>query len=264
MRHPAFLIMAIFLLVPLFAAAQDLTADQIIDKAYDNNLMDFDSATSDLKMDYYEEAKLVNTRKFRVKAIKVTESGETLRRLLLTVTEPADESGTAFLSIENPGDADDDQWLYLSALKKAFRKGGKTGKGESFMGSEFTYGDMESKDVKKAKHKRLPDESKGGLSFYVVESIPNTPADEQYSKYVTYIDKATFIPRIVMFYDMKGQHLKTMTAEQVEKIDNKDTITRAVMVNKQNGNSTRLYLTNIDTKTKLDPADFSKSRMTKM
>lgn len=263
-RHPAFWAVLLVLCLPLVAVADGLSADQIIEKAYQNNLMDFRSATAELKMEYYDGSQVFNTRAFRVRAISVKEGETSLRRLLLTVTAPADEAGTAFLSVQQPGDTDDEQWLYLSALKKSFRKGGKTGKGESFMGSEFTYGDLASKDVKKARHERLPDENRGGIDFFVVASTPNDPKEEGYSKYVTYIDKASYIPRIIMFHDLKGEHVKTMTAESIEKIDGKDTVTRAVMVNRQNGKSTRIYLSNIDTKVTLDPADFTRARMTKL
>ncbi len=248
------------------AQAAELTANQIIDKSYQHNVMDFDAATADMRMDMIEGQEVVEVRKVRVKALKekTKESKETLNRILMTFTEPADISGTAFLNIELPGEQDDDQFLYLPALKKVLRKGGKTGKGEAFMGTQFTYGDMESKDVNKATHKRLPDEKLGQVDCYVIESIPTNPKDNNYSKYITWVNKTTFVSMRIKLFDLKDKFQKVMMTEKVELIDGKNAITQMTMLNVQNKKATRLYLTNINTKSKLDAADFTKERMTKL
>jgi len=264
MRRATIVILAIILLLPALLQADQMDAKAILKKSYDHNMMDFSSATADLKMDYIDEKEIVEVRKFRVKAIKVKNEKDDLSRVLLTVTSPADESGTAFLSIEKPGDADDDQWLYMSALKRSFRKGGKSGKSESFMGSEFTYGDLGSKDVDKGTHKRLADEKISGIDCYVIESIPSNPKEEKYSKYTTWIDKKTFVPRRIKFFDLKNKLKKVMIVEKVEVINGDNTITRAIMMNQQTSKATRIFLTNINTKAKLSPEDFTRERMTKM
>ncbi|RJO63411.1 MAG: outer membrane lipoprotein-sorting protein [Myxococcales bacterium] len=254
------------MLVASTALAQkaELTADQIIDKSYDHSVMNFAAATSDMTMELIKGAEIQETRKVRAKALRVEEGKEELRRVLMTFVKPDDVAGAAFLSLENPGDADDDQFLYLPALKKVLRKGGKTGKNESFMGTQFTYGDMESKDVTKARHTRLADEKLGAVDCYVIESIPNNPKDETYSKYVTWVNKQNFVPMRIKLFDLKGGLQKVMMAEKIEPIDGKPTITQISMLNVQTQKATRLYLSNIDTKVALTPADFTKERMTKL
>ncbi len=242
--------------------AADLTAEQIIDKSYSHNVMDFGAASADMKMDLIEKKAVVESRKVRVKAINVKEGKQDLRRALLTFIEPDDVAGTAFLSIEQAGDADDDQFLYLPVLKKALRKGGKTGKGESFMGTQFTYGDLESKDVSKAKHKRLPDEKLGEVDCYVIESTPNNPDKENYSKYISWVNKTSFVSMRIKLFDLKGQFQKVMLTEKVEVIDGKNIITQMTMLNVQSNKATRLITSNINTKAKLDATDFTKDRMT--
>ena len=260
----SWLFVGLMILSPYLASTAELDGKAIMEKSYEHNMMDFESATAELKMDYIEAGEVVEIRKFRLKAIEVKQDKEELRRVLMTVTDPADEAGTAFLSLEKPGDADDDQWLYMSALKRSFRKGGKSGNSESFMGSEFTYGDLSSKDINKAVHKKLADEKVGPIDCYVVESTPKNPKDEQYSKYITWVSKSTFIPRRIKFFDLKGKYKKVMSAEKTELIDGDHTITQAIVLNKQSGKATRIYITNIDSKVKLDPADFTRERMTKM
>lgn len=242
------------------AHAKEMTADEIIDKSYDRGVMEFKAATADMKMDMIDGSKVFETRQLKVKALE--EKG--LRKILLTFTKPADVSGTAFLSLENEGDKPDDQWLYMPALKMTLRKGGKSGKGDSFMGTEFTFGDLESKDVDEATHKRLADAKVDGVDCYVIESIPKNPKEETYGKYISYIGKKNFVPRQIKLYNLDGKFQKLMKSEKIETIDGDETITRAIMVNMLTKKSTRLYLTNINTKAKLTAADFSKERMTKL
>lgn len=243
--------------------AAELSPEAIVEKSYDHNVLDYDSATADMKMELIDKKEISETRKVRVKALRLKKGNEKLQRVLMTFTEPADIAGTSFLSIEKSGD-DDDQFLYLPALKRALRKGGKTGKSESFLGTQFSYGDMESKDVKKAAHKRLPDEKAAGIDCYVIESIPKDPDKENYSKYINWINKKTFVPIRIKFFDLKGNFQKVMMTEKVEKIDGKDAITRMTMLNVKNNKATRIYISNIDTKAKLGKADFTKERMTKL
>ncbi len=60
---------------------------------------------------------------------------------------PANVKDTGFLTYDyDDGDRDDDQWLYLPALKKVKRIAAADKSG-SFMGSDFTYADMSSPDL---------------------------------------------------------------------------------------------------------------------
>jgi len=54
---------------------------------------------------------------------------------------PADVKNTSFMNYSYIDDRDDDQWLYLPALKKVKRISGGS-KDDYFMGSDFTYEDM--------------------------------------------------------------------------------------------------------------------------
>ncbi len=261
-RMVAFFIVLSVLAPPAFAGER--TADQIMKDSYEHQLMDFNAATADMKMELIDNQKVYEVREVRTKAMRIKKDKEDLRYILLTFLKPDDVAGMAFLSRELPGGADDDQFLYMPAIKRALRKGGKTGKSESFLGTQFTYGDMESKDVDESTHKRLPDEKVGPVDCFVIESVPKDPEKNKYSKYVNYINKKTSVPQRIKLFDMKGKLQKVMMTEKVELIDKKETITRMTMLNVQTNKATRIALSNIDTKAKLDEADFTKERMTKL
>ncbi len=257
-----FLVFSVLFLPGRQIAAEELNADTIIDKSYNHNVFDFDSATADMKMILIvKDTKVVEERKVRVKASRKDDR----TRTVLHFVEPEDVSGMAFLYLDNK-DRNDDQWLYMPALKKAIRKGGESGKSESFIGTEFTYGDMESRDVKDYSHKKLPDEKIGPFDCYVIESIPKDTTKVQYGKLLTWVEKNTFIPRRVIFHEIKhpDKILKVMSAEKVETVDGKTVITQTTMRNMKNRKATRLMIENINTKAQIPEEDFTVERITKM
>jgi len=111
---------------------------------------------------------------------------------------PADVKNTSFLNYSYDDDRDDDQWLYLPALKKVKRISGGS-KDDYFMGSDFTYEDMEKRSPKKDVHKLLKSETLEGEQCYVIESVPKE--EGQYSKRVAWVIKDKWIPLKIEFYD---------------------------------------------------------------
>ena len=121
---------------------------------------------------------------------------------------PADVKGTAFLVWEH-ADQPNDVFIYLPALKK-IRRIASEQKHQSFMGSDFSYADMENQDVDNAVHRILSEEDLKGEPCWVIESIPKPDSDSEYGKLISWVDKATFIPRKVEFADKKGRPYKVM------------------------------------------------------
>lgn len=125
---------------------------------------------------------------------------------------PPDVKGTGFLSWSYVDeDKDDDQWLYLPALRKV-RRIAASNKGDSFMGSDFTYDDMGERKVEEDNHTLLKSENLKDTDCYVVESVPKKKG-YIYSKKITWVYKANLIPIKVDYYDRKGRFLKTLETE---------------------------------------------------
>lgn len=131
-------------------------------------------------------------------------------KLLVKFLSPADIKGTGFLQVEHSG-ADDDQWIYLPALKKT-RRLVANNKKDSFVGSDFSYGDILLPKVEFYKHALLRAEALDGQDCYVVESVPrddNVKRDSGYSKKFTWVRKDNFLEVKVEYYDVNGRLLKT-------------------------------------------------------
>jgi hypothetical protein len=121
---------------------------------------------------------------------------------------PADVKGTAFLVWEHP-DSANDVFIYLPALKKVRRIASEQKK-QSFMGSDFSYADMENEDVDDADHRILSEQELDGKPCWVIESIPKPESDSEYGKLISWVSKVDFIPYKVEFYDKKERLYKVM------------------------------------------------------
>ena len=109
---------------------------------------------------------------------------------------PADVKNTAFLTyVYDDSAKDDDQWLYLPALKKVKRIP-STDKSSSFMGSDFSYFDMTDRDLDDYDFKILKEIKVRGHDAWMIESIPNNRKviDESgYEKTIAIVRKDNYV-----------------------------------------------------------------------
>ena len=110
------------------------------------------------------------TRERKNTTVQVLQPNGVDSKLLVKFSTPADIKGTAFLQVEH-SDAEDDQWLYLPALGKS-RRLVANNKKDSFVGSDFSYGDISLPKVDLYQHRLLRSEPVDGYDCYIVESIP--------------------------------------------------------------------------------------------
>ena len=115
---------------------------------------------------------------------------------------PADVKGTRMLTWSHKT-GDDDQWLYLPALKRVKRISSRNKSG-AFMGSEFSYEDLGSQEVEEFHHKFLEDTQVDGRDVWKLERVPVSKRSG-YSKEVGYFDKEYMNPLRIEYYDRKGR-----------------------------------------------------------
>ena len=173
--------------------------------------------------------------------------------------EPSDVKGTSLLnwSYEDAG-KDDDQWLYLPALRK-IKRIASSDKEKSFMGSDLTFDDMGDRNIMEDEYKLLGREDLNGHSCFVVEM---TPKDKKYmySRKVKWIDAAQFIDYKTEFYDRKGRFLKRQFIEW-KQIDNIWVITKMSVKNDQTGHSTVISIKDFKLNGGLSEGQFTKRKM---
>ena len=195
-------------------------------------------------------------RTLQVSLLEVIGDGD---KSLAIFDSPRDIKGTAFLSYSHAL-TPDEQWLYLSALKRVKRISSRNKSGP-FVGSEFAYEDLSSFEVEKYSYIYLRDEELKGLDCYLLELKPEYEYSG-YSKSFLWVDKAHYRLQKIEYYDRKGSLLKTQEFNDyrlyLDKYWRALTIT---MDNHQNGKSTILKLKNYEFKTGLTDNDFTKHNL---
>jgi len=222
----------------LAVAQAEITGLKVIENVYNRPVGD--DMMGDLTMT------LTNSRgENRIRKIKQLSKdlGE-IEKKIMFFQYPADVRNTSFMTwgYDEAG-RDDDQWIYLPALKKVKRISSDS-KSDYFMGSDFTYDDLGDRHPTDDGHKFLREEVFEGSSCYVVESIPK---DEEYmySKTLTWIIKDKWIGLKKEFYDEDGDLLKILSVKKYEKIGGLWIILHSKMFNTQKKHTTDMELKNV-------------------
>lgn len=173
--------------------------------------------------------------------------------------EPADVKGTALLTVGHKVE-DDDQWLYLPALKRVKRIT-SSNKSGSFMGSEFAYEDIGSQEVQKYTYKYLREESCEAGQCFVMERYPASK-NSGYTRQVMWMDKAEYRPFRIDYFDRKNSLLKTLTWKDYKQYLNKYwRADEMFMLNHQSGKSTLLKWSDYKFRTGLKDGDFNQESL---
>jgi hypothetical protein len=171
----------------------------------------------------------------------VKEGGE--QRYFIYFHRPPDVRDLALLVWKYPG-RDDDRWLYVPALKLV-RRIAASDKHTSFVGSDFSYEDVSGREPEDDTHKLLREEKVDGRDAWGVESVPKEAGGADFSRKVSWIDKATGLPLKEEYYDRRGDLMRVLRAEEIKEIQGYPTATRRVMRNVQSGHRTEVALTDV-------------------
>lgn len=181
---------------------------------------------------------------------------------LVRFSAPQDIAGTAFLMLER-GKDQSEQYIYLPGLKRTRRIVGREREG-SFMGSDFTYADMERVEPRYTTNKRLPDEKVGSDDAYVIESVISAGAPVPYGKVVTWIRKRDYIALRTRFFDRSDKPVKTLYTRRVKEMDGKPVVMEARMQNQQTNHITDLIIDAIEPRDDLSDANFTPAALEHM
>jgi outer membrane lipoprotein-sorting protein len=211
----------------------------------------------DLKMILKNRQGQEKVRELRISVLEVENDGD---KILVVFDTPRDVKGTAFLSFSHRT-ADDEQWLYLPALKRVKRIASKN-RSSPFMGSEFSYEDMASQEVEKFTYRWIRDDVLEGLDTFVIERYPADDMNSGYRRQVVWVDKDEFKIRKVQYFDQRDSLLKTLTVETYQKFENELLMPlQFSMVNHQTGKTTILQYANYRFGVGLDERDFTKNSL---
>ncbi|MFW5967124.1 MAG: outer membrane lipoprotein-sorting protein [Persicimonas sp.] len=258
MKIKTYITLSVAAMLTLVAATAhaEKSADEIIEKALESNALGFQAGEAKVSLDIEDRAGESRERKMGVKS-KDSDDGS---RTLVELTAPKDLKDQAFLFSEND-DGSDDVWMYVPAFEVTRRIEGSQKNG-AFLGSHFTYADLESRDIEEGSYTRLDDDKVGEHPVYVVRTTPEDD-DSEYGKVLTYIRKSDFFPLRIEFFDEEGGKEKTLFIEEIEETDDGKKYTKKMTLRPESGGYTTIEINSLDAKSDLPDSLFSKEQLGK-
>jgi len=208
--------MVILLLPAVMARADDVKVRKIMQKVEDRD--DGDNRITTMEMILID--KKGNERIRSIRTHRKDKGKDTLQ--LAFFLHPPDVRNTGFLTYDyDDPDRDDDQWLYLPALKKSKRIA-STDKSKSFMGSDFTYSDMTSLNLEDYDFKLLKTQTVKDKETWILESLPrNNEVIEEtgYTKSLLFVRQDNYVVIRAVHFVKEGSRHKYMDVKKLELID---------------------------------------------
>jgi outer membrane lipoprotein-sorting protein len=194
----------------------------------------FGTDRSVLSMELVDAQGESTTRRLVIEVIEGKADGDRSRA---TFEWPADVKGTKLLTWTHKR-AEDDQWLFLPAIKRVKRIS-SSNKSGSFMGSEFAYEDLSTYEVDKYSYKLLGTTIYANRASYQLERFP-VDTNSGYKRQVVWLDKEYWNPLRIDFYDRKDELLKTGSFSDYRKFGKLWRAQQIVMSNVQTKKKSRL------------------------
>ena len=248
----------LFTILSIFTVAGTafaLDGREVMQNAYDVKEPYFSHAL--VQMDLVSKDGAVESRQVE----EYGRSKNNIKDAVFVFRTPASVANTRFLQKENK-DKDDDKWIYLPKLKQTTIIASSDGD-KSFVGTEFTYDDMSTREVDEDTHELLAEsEKKGNFDCAKVKSTPKDPKSSQYMYRISWVDKKTWIPVYIELYDKKGQLLKVNEITSIQHPTGVNNIvydipTESHMKNVQNGRATNLKILKLDVDKKIPAGVFT-------
>jgi len=147
--------------------------------------------------------------------------------------KPNDVKKLVFMAWKNI-ERDDDRWLYLPALDLVKRIAASDER-SSFVGSHFYYEDVSGRNLSEDTHK-LEQET---AEYFLLTSTPKTPEAVKFTHYQTWVDKQTYLPMKVDYYQ-NGKIYRQYQTIETRLIEGFPTIVKAQMQDRRTGGITTI------------------------
>ncbi|MEE2773696.1 MAG: outer membrane lipoprotein-sorting protein [Pseudomonadota bacterium] len=138
-------------------------------------------------------------------------------------TSPSDVKDTAFLSYDWEDDKrEDDSWLYLPSMQRVNRIA-SSDKSNSWMGSDFTFSDVEGTELNDYNYELLAESDPvGGHDCWKIQSLPKSKdviEKTGYLKSVFWVRKDALLIVRNIINVKKGKRIKYFSAKDIENIN---------------------------------------------
>jgi outer membrane lipoprotein-sorting protein len=160
-------------------------------------------------------------------------------KAVLRFTAPAEVKGVALLVVNHP-DRASDQWMWTPAIERE-RRIALQDRSTRFFGTDFSFEDLEERDVDQYSYALLGEEVVGGLPCWRIESTPKQAKSSQYTRSVVSIRKDHYVFASIENY-IKDQVARRLVYSDIQDVQGIWTARQLEMSDLRRGSRTRLTL----------------------
>jgi len=175
--------LAIVLLTVIVVKAQD--ARQIVEEVQKRNTSKSQKYEGSLEV--IDAKSHVSTKRWEY--IRIGSFGAS--KAVLRFTAPPEVKGVALLVHSHPERASD-QWMWRPAIERDQRIALQD-RSTRFFGTDFSYEDLEERDVNQYDFKLLGDDTLDGVACWKVEATPREKKASQYTKTILWVTKDHYV-----------------------------------------------------------------------
>jgi outer membrane lipoprotein-sorting protein len=237
--------------LPLFAAKEPNSTKEvpsvqtIINKANVVAYYQGDDGKAKVTMTITNKQGQKREREFMILRKDVKDGGD--QKYFVYFQKPADVRKMVYMVHKHADpNKDDDRWLYLPALDLVKRVAAGD-KRTSFVGSDFLYEDVSGRSLEEDTHELIENTEK----LFVIKNIPKKPDTVEFGYYNVSIDRKTYVPLKMEYYDKDNKLYRIIESKKIEKIQEFPTVVKSVVTNLKTGNKTEMEFSGVQYNIKL-------------
>jgi len=175
-------------------------------------------------------------------------------KAVLRFTAPAEVKGVALLIVNHP-DRASDQWMWTPAIERD-RRIALQDRSTRFFGTDFSFEDLEERDVNQYDYQMLGDDTVDGAACWKIQSTPKQSKSSQYTKAYVWIRKDNYaFARIENF--VKDEIVRRLNYSDIRNVQGIWTARQMEMADLRRNSRTRLTLDKLEYNVPMKDEDFT-------
>jgi outer membrane lipoprotein-sorting protein len=173
---------------------------------------------------------------------------------VLRFTAPAEVKGVALLVVNHP-DRSSDQWMYTPAIARE-RRIAMQDRSTRFFGTDFSFEDLEERDVNQYDFRLLGEEAIAGVPCWKIEAKPRQKKVSQYTSSRLWIRKDNYVA--AQYEGLKGDNVtRRLRYGDIRRVQNLWTAHELEMSDLRNKSRTVLRLEKVQYNVPLQEEEFT-------
>ena len=175
-------------------------------------------------------------------------------KAMLRFTEPPEVKGVALL-IHNHPDRSSDQWMWRPQIGRDQRVALQD-RSARFFGTDFSFEDLEERDVDQFDHKLFGDDTIDGAACWKIDSRPRQSKTSQYVNLLLWVRKDNYVVAQVEGYNKSGL-ARRINYRDIQNVQSHWTPRRLEVLDTKTNSRTTLKIEKLEYDVKLSENDFT-------